>query len=187
MKLKSKCALGVFNYRKYPMNYYCYDPIIRDIPDFPNYQISEDGVVYNKITGKESRQYRRNGYLQCELRKDNKRYTVKIHRILATIFIKNPNLFPCVDHIDRNISNNSLKNLRWVTLSMNSRNNSLRSSNTSSVKGVSIKNDRNYIYWYAHITNDEQKQISKSFPHTPEGFELAKAWRKEKELKYGYL
>lgn len=33
------------------------DFIIRDIPDFPNYQISENGEVYNKTTGKELKPY----------------------------------------------------------------------------------------------------------------------------------
>ena len=44
------------------------------------------------------------------------------HRILARHFIPNPDNLPCVDHIDRNKTNNSIENLRWVSSSDNNRN-----------------------------------------------------------------
>lgn len=43
-------------------NYFFHDPIIRDIPDFPNYQISEDGVVYNRVSGRELKTWISKGY-----------------------------------------------------------------------------------------------------------------------------
>ena len=48
------------------------------------------------------------------------------HRILARHFIPNPNNLPCVDHIDRNKTNNSIENLRWVSISDNNRNRTMR-------------------------------------------------------------
>ena len=48
------------------------------------------------------------------------------HRILARHFIPNPNNLPQVDHIDRNKTNNSIENLRWVSASENNRNRTMR-------------------------------------------------------------
>ena len=48
--------------------------------------------------------------------------TYRLHRILARHFIPNPNNLPEVDHVDRNPSNNSIDNLRWVSRSENARN-----------------------------------------------------------------
>ena len=58
------------------------------------------------------------GYMRVKL---NGR-TYKLHRILAKHFIENPDDLPQVDHIDRNKTNNSIENLRWVTASENTRN-----------------------------------------------------------------
>lgn len=42
-----------------------------------------------------------------------------VHRIVAELFIPNPENKPYVDHIDTNIHNNRVDNLRWVTSSDN--------------------------------------------------------------------
>lgn len=47
---------------------------------------------------------------------------VMIHRIVAELFIPNPENKPCVDHIDTDIHNNRVDNLRWVTIKENNNN-----------------------------------------------------------------
>lgn len=51
-----------------------------------------------------------------------KQHLHAIHRIVATLFVLNPNNYPFVDHIDCNPKNNIYSNLRWVTYTMNNNN-----------------------------------------------------------------
>lgn len=49
-----------------------------------------------------------------------KQKSVRVHRLVASAFIENPNDYPEVNHIDGNKTNNHVSNLEWVTPSMNS-------------------------------------------------------------------
>lgn len=55
------------------------------------------------------------GYHQCDLYKDNKQKTVRIHRVVAEAFIKNPDGKETVNHEDGNKDNNQVSNLEWAT------------------------------------------------------------------------
>lgn len=46
----------------------------------------------------------------------------RLHRIVAMLFIPNPDNKPQVDHIDTNKHNNNVNNLRWVTIKENQNN-----------------------------------------------------------------
>ena len=45
-----------------------------------------------------------------------------VHRMVAELFVPNPDDKPFVDHIDTNRHNNRADNLRWVTPSENNKN-----------------------------------------------------------------
>lgn len=60
------------------------------------------------------------GYLTVRLRLGNTRKNVRVHRLVATAFIPNPNNLPEVNHIDENKQNNSVDNLEWCTHKYNS-------------------------------------------------------------------
>lgn len=57
----------------------------------------------------------RDGYLLVGLSKDGKPKSCKVHRLVASAFIENPDGLPEVNHIDENKTNNSVENLEWVT------------------------------------------------------------------------
>ncbi|MCF0059899.1 HNH endonuclease [Dyadobacter chenwenxiniae] len=61
----------------------------------------------------------RNGYKSYRLNLGDGFKTKSVHRLLATVFIPNPNNYPVVNHIDGNKLNNSLENLEWCTVSHN--------------------------------------------------------------------
>ena len=56
------------------------------------------------------------GYLRVALGRQNLHY---VHRLVAQSFLSNPGNLPQVDHVDGNKKNNSLKNLRWVSVKQN--------------------------------------------------------------------
>ncbi len=61
------------------------------------------------------------GYLQVEFRVNGKRETHRVHRLVAFLFIYNPDLekFNQVNHIDGNKLNNRADNLEWCDASYN--------------------------------------------------------------------
>ena len=57
------------------------------------------------------------GYLTVHFK--NREY--KVHRLVATAFIPNPENKRCVNHLDGNKQNNNVTNLEWCTHSENTR------------------------------------------------------------------
>lgn len=76
------------------------------------------------------------GYLTVGLYHNGKGKTTRIHKLVATHFIPNPDNKPEIDHRDVNQTNNDVRNLRWVTCAENCQNRGMRSNNTTGVTGV---------------------------------------------------
>ena len=97
----------------------------RDIEGYEGlYQVSNLSRVrslnYNK-TGqiKELSYAKRRGYLGVTLYKNGKPKTFTVHRLVARMFIPNPNNYPQVNHKDENKINNNVSNLEWCTVLYN--------------------------------------------------------------------
>ena len=160
------------------------DPLIVDIPGFPNYQISEDGVIYSKLTGKEMKQRIQDGYNSLKLYNDTVRSgTLFVHALLAQSFIPNPLKKPMVDHIDRDRSNNSLSNLRWVTNSENQYNKGFQKNNKTGAVGVFKSKTESGFCWAGCIYSNNKKRQRKRFPYTDDGFNQAVEWYRQKKAE----
>jgi hypothetical protein len=88
------------------------------------YYITDSGEVYNRYGRRLHHFFRHEGeYPHIEIRhKENgvmKRKKIFIHRLMAELFIPNPNNLPQVNHIDGDKSNYQLSNLEWVTAGNN--------------------------------------------------------------------
>ena len=119
------------------------------IKGFENYSISNLGNVKNNKTGLILQQsVNTKGYKKVTL--NNK--TKEIHRLVGLAFIPNPENKKCVDHIDTNKTNNNMSNLRWATMGENSRNTPISIRNTSGIKGISWRKDRNK--WRVEIMHE---------------------------------
>tara|TARA_R110002167_G_scaffold177500_1_gene377304 strand:- start:512 stop:1006 length:495 start_codon:yes stop_codon:yes gene_type:complete len=109
-----------------------------EIKNYPDYLIYPDGKVFSKK--------QRPGFMKHNINRNyhwvsiddvnGKKHTLSVHRIVAQHYIPNPNNYPQVDHIDRNTSNNSLDNLRWVTPAMNNKNKGMYKTNKSGFKNI---------------------------------------------------
>lgn len=64
-------------------------------------------------------QKQKNGYLTIDLHRDNKFERKLIHKLVAEMFISNPNNYKYINHKDSNIQNNKVNNLEWCTQSYN--------------------------------------------------------------------
>lgn len=55
------------------------------------------------------------GYLKVYLSKNSKKYTIRVHQLIAKTFLENPEGKKTVNHKDLNKQNNSIDNLEWAT------------------------------------------------------------------------
>lgn len=90
------------------------------------YKISSKGfVISTSYKGKEGcvkklkHSHDKDGYCIITLNHKGKKYTRKIHRLVAEAFIPNPNDLPEVNHMNSDKDDNDYKNLEWVTTKMN--------------------------------------------------------------------
>ena len=96
------------------------EEIWKDIKGFENqYQVSNFGRIKSLKKGKILSIKNKNGYLNITFRKGKEKYYYKVHRIVASYFIPNPQNKPCVNHKDGNKHNNCVDNLEWVSYKEN--------------------------------------------------------------------
>lgn len=116
-----------------------------------DYLVSDNGQIVNIKTGYNLiPRIDSQGYYAVILTKDKKIKYMRIHRVLANAFLYNPLNKPCIDHIDRDKTNNKLSNLRFCSYSENSMNKSMMKSNTTGITGIYY--NKNTLKWSAGVT-----------------------------------
>lgn len=128
----------------------------KDIPDFEeSYAVSNYGRIKSKkrlITTSNNKSYiiedrilspnlAAKGYLYITLNKNCVKTTFLLHRLVAELFVPNPENLPFVDHIDTDQSNAEASNLKWCSASQNMNNPNTRSK----LKESYIRNGRKVV------------------------------------------
>ena len=75
--------------------------------------VNKEHILINNIE--------KSGYARVFLRKNNKTTAIRVHRLVAQVFLNNPNNYTCVNHKDENKQNNKVDNLEWCTREYNNR------------------------------------------------------------------
>lgn len=129
----------------------------KQIQEFDNYLIDEDGNVFNQQTNKVLKgSIGENGYRYYRLSKNGKKKMFYAHRLVAEAFIDNPENYPVVNHKDGNKLNNNVSNLEWVSYSDNTKH--------AYDQGL-IANGREREYYECDLVNEEWSTIP-SLPYS---------------------
>lgn len=110
---------------------------LRSVPNYEGiYWVTQAGEIINR-KGVVLKPYDNGyGYLIVDLRKGKSKKHIRVHRIVAEAFIKNPDNLPEVNHKDENKHNNSVRNLEWCTSSYNKQYGNGRKARSDGMKKV---------------------------------------------------
>lgn len=148
--------------------------IWKEIPEY-GYEVSTLGNVRNKRSGHVlSPRVQSNGkYLFVSLWKNNKEKHFRVHRLVATAFIENPENKSQVNHKDKDTTNNHVDNLEWVTCSENHKHafatgraplkNFGKRPDSSKSKHLHVTWDKNRGKWKASIKRQGKMIFQKRF------------------------
>ena len=136
-----------------------------EINGFNNYLIYPDGKVFSKKSNKYLKgSLDTDGYYQVNLYNGSRTNykTYKRHKLVALHYISNPENKTQIDHIDRNKLNNNIENLRWVTPTENQQNRGMFKNNTSGMKYICYKADKEGWTFKREINKVKFEKFSKN-------------------------
>lgn len=142
------------------------------------YIIYSNGEVFSVKSGRYLNPWLNpNGYKVVSLSKNSRVKKHPVHRLVALYFIPNPNNKICVDHINNDILNNDISNLRWATYQENNWNVKRDITNTSGEKNVCWKKDKNK--WQVRFRVNGRTTHFGYFDNFEEACEVARQKRNE--------
>ena len=131
---------------------------MKTIPGFPNYTIDINGVVMG--TAEKKQTHGKNGYKYVTLYHKNLGKKLYIHRLMAELYIPNPENKRTVNHIDGNKQNNCLTNLEWATDGENIK----HAYDNGLNKGrININDELRQLLYTRFINGESMELISKDY------------------------
>ena len=131
------------------------------------YLVTRDGNDWSEIHNRFLKQTTENGYMILNLRIDSKTYKKYVHRMVAEVYIPNPDNKPEVNHKNGIKADCSVKNLEWNTRSENMQHaykNGLI-NNTGEFNGKSKLTETDILEIYKLKDSGlKQKEIGERFP-----------------------
>lgn len=89
---------------------------------YPGYEVCEQGTIRNINTKRLiATHLDKYGYLAAQLYRNGKQSKPKVHRLIAEVFVPNPNGYSQINHKDEDKTNNQADNLEWCNNEYNSR------------------------------------------------------------------
>ncbi len=144
----------------------------KEIPGYEGlYQVSDTGLIKSMdriTTGKRKRNikgmllkltFTSTGYYKCELCKEGKKKSCKVHRLVAIAFLPNPHKLPCVNHKDLNPLNNNVENLEWCTQRYNIQHANINGHKTGISRKLSPEQECEIIKRYRPYSKDSNQRI----------------------------
>jgi len=129
-----------------------------------DYYVTEEGDVYSK---KYNPRYNKNcelrkmklrinkeGYHQINLIINGKPKCFRVHRLIAEVYIPNPDNLPLVEHKDDIKTNNHVSNLMWSTHNKNMK---------TAIMNNRIKSPKGEKHGYSKLTNEQVKWIRDNY------------------------
>ena len=161
---------------------------IYGLEEFNNFEMNDQGVLLNLKFNRLIEGFIKEGYVKFCLTQDGLTKHVFKHRLIAELFIWNPNNLPCVDHIDRDRLNNAIENLRWCSYAENSRNRSISKCNTSGEMNIQKCLKNGYPYWRVkfgdHEDGNQHQKLFKRDPNSDVIPDEVKQYRDAYSLKW---
>jgi hypothetical protein len=125
----------------------------------PKYELKvfENGEIEGKRGGILKPRLDRYGYPNISVYHEGKRHTKTVHRIVAEVFIPNPDNLYSINHKDGIKTNNEVSNLEWCTIAQNNEH-----SYMSGLRKLKVQPEQ-VPYIYTNPDNLTAKELSAKF------------------------